>query len=210
MNNVDRESVEAIREAVRRFHPDDVDEDKVFLLSLLDTEGEAKDGAYDERNRLVAMLASLFPASLERHPDEDAEWENDWRWIVFIDLPTGQASWHIHDSQLSMFGHLKRMQGRKWDGHTNEQKWDRVAKLASSEKDESPGFSTYMCGWRDAVEAAAKHVEKNIGGLCEQCNAEDKDDECVAPTIAAIIRKLEPQSFKLHECSCDGCEKSKL
>jgi len=89
-----------------------------------------KDGAYGERNRLVAALAKIFPASLERHPDEDESWENDWRWIVFIDLPTGQASWHIHDSELPQFGFLPREQGRRWDGHTTEQKYERLAALA--------------------------------------------------------------------------------
>ncbi|MEK9736095.1 MAG: hypothetical protein VW239_02075, partial [Candidatus Nanopelagicales bacterium] len=39
-----------------------------------------KDGAYEERNRLVAALSSVYPASLERHPDSDETWEDDWRW----------------------------------------------------------------------------------------------------------------------------------
>ncbi len=44
-----------------------------------------KDGAYDERNRLVAALAAVFPSALSRHPDDDRSWEDDWRWIVFIE-----------------------------------------------------------------------------------------------------------------------------
>lgn len=87
----------------------------------------SKDLAYSERDKLVALLSKLFPASLERHPEEDKDWENDWRWIVFINLPTGQVSWHIHDSEISMFNHLKRKLGVKWDGHTTEEKWKRVA-----------------------------------------------------------------------------------
>lgn len=88
-----------------------------------------KDGAYEERNRLVALLSSMFPSSLERHPDEDLTWSDDWRWVVYIDFPYGQASWHIHDSQLSLFDHLKRFQGRKWDGHSTEQKYASVAAM---------------------------------------------------------------------------------
>lgn len=103
-------------------------------LATLRTENirltEAKDSAYQERDKLVAALSKLFPASLERHPQEE-EWEDDWRWIVFIDLPTGQASWHIHDSELPMFEHLPRLAGRKWDGHTNEEKYRRLAALLS-------------------------------------------------------------------------------
>lgn len=81
---------------------------------------------YWERNQLVAFISKVLPASLERHP-EDEEWEDDWRWIVFIDGPFGQLSWHIHDSDLQYFSHLQRNQGRKWDGHTTERKYARLA-----------------------------------------------------------------------------------
>ncbi len=84
-----------------------------------------KNGAYSERNKLVAALSKLFPASLERH--EGVEWEDDWRWVVFMDLPTGQVSWHLHDSELPQFAHLPQNRGRKWDGHTTEQKYARLA-----------------------------------------------------------------------------------
>jgi hypothetical protein len=88
-----------------------------------------KDGVYHERNRLVALVSALFPASLERHPEDDKEWENDWRWIVFIDLPTGQASWHINDKELPLFDHLPRVEGRVWDNHSTEEKYERIEKL---------------------------------------------------------------------------------
>lgn len=88
-----------------------------------------KDGAYKERNLLVAALSKLFPASLERHPEDDLEWEDDWRWVVFIQLPEGQATWHIHDSHLAFFDHLPRYEGRVWDEHTTEEKYRRLAML---------------------------------------------------------------------------------
>ncbi len=90
----------------------------------------AKDTAYKERNALVNALCKLFPASLERHPDSDTAWEDDWRWIVFIDLPTGQATWHIHDSEVPAFSHLPRGAGRTWDGHTTEEKYRRLEALS--------------------------------------------------------------------------------
>lgn len=91
-----------------------------------------KDGAYAERDRLVCALSKLFLASLERHPDSDTTWEDDWRWIVFIDLPTGQATWHIHDSELAWFDHLPRFAGKVWDGHTTPEKYARLAALSAS------------------------------------------------------------------------------
>ncbi len=90
---------------------------------------KAKDQAYRERNMLVSALSKFFPSSLERHPDSDTAWDNDWRWIVFIDLPTGQATWHIHDSELPLFDHLIRHLHPKWDGHTTEEKYQRLAAI---------------------------------------------------------------------------------
>jgi hypothetical protein len=88
-----------------------------------------KDTAYTERNALVAALSKLLPASLERHSEADVTWEDDWRWIVFVDLPTGQATWHIHDSELCAFDHLPRRTGRAWDGHSTPEKYTRLAAM---------------------------------------------------------------------------------
>ena len=90
---------------------------------------EAKDGAYRERDQLVCALSKVFPSRLERHPDSDKAWDDDWRWIVFVDLPTGQASWHIHDTELEWFSHLSVRSGNSWDGHTTEEKYRRLAAL---------------------------------------------------------------------------------
>ncbi len=91
---------------------------------------EQKDGTYTERDSLVATLSKLLPSWLERHPDDDVDWEDDWRWIVFIDPPSGQMSWHIHDSELGWFDHLTRSGANRWDGHTTEEKYQRLAALA--------------------------------------------------------------------------------
>ena len=100
--------------------------DKDTEISLLQ---QAKTGAYRERNRLVALLASLYPSCLQRHPEEDTEWEDDWRWIVVVELPTGQATWHIQDSELEEFGHVSRDRRVEWDGHTHEEKYRRLRQL---------------------------------------------------------------------------------
>jgi len=88
--------------------------------------------AYYERSQLVAALSKLFPAFLERHPKSDTAWQDDWRWIVVIDLPTGQACWHIHDSDLHDFNHLCRKDENfySWDGHTYEDTYKRLAALS--------------------------------------------------------------------------------
>lgn len=100
-----------------------------------------KNQAYAERNRLVAALARMaldrapswdtYGAWLGRHPDTDAGWEKDWMNIVFVRLPTGQLTWHIHDSELPMFSFLSELKAPDggwpaYDGHTTEEKYERL------------------------------------------------------------------------------------
>lgn len=106
-----------------------------------------KDGAYAERNKLVALLSKLFPSSLERHPEEDEDWDHDWRWIVFINLSVGQATWHIHDSEVGLFDHLERNTGAKWDGHTTEEKYERVLKQTTYR--DADQWECAVCGSED-------------------------------------------------------------
>ena len=103
---------------------------------------KAKDNAYWERNQLVAALSKIYPSWMELHPLEDENWEKDWRHIVFIEIPipggnvqghqltlNRQVSWHIHDSEVKYFGHLDYKKGNSWDGHTTEEKYERLAEL---------------------------------------------------------------------------------
>ena len=83
---------------------------------------------YAERDRLVAALSKCYPAHLCRHQADD--WEDDWRNIVCIHLPTGQVTWHIHDGELGWFKHL-RLELAHWDGHDTDEKYARLARLTA-------------------------------------------------------------------------------
>ena len=85
-----------------------------------------KDAAYLERNQVVAALAKAYPSGTARTAIEG--WSEDWHQCVYIDLPTGQSSWHYHDSQAYLFADLPPYTG-KWDGHTTEEKYARLAAL---------------------------------------------------------------------------------
>lgn len=85
-----------------------------------------KDAAYLERNQVVAALAKCFPSGVGRTAIEG--WSEDWHGCVYIDLPTGQAGWHFHDSQAYLFEGLPEYDGA-WDGHTTEVKYQRLAAL---------------------------------------------------------------------------------
>jgi hypothetical protein len=82
-----------------------------------------KDGAYLERNKLVALLAKLCPSGIKRTAIDG--WSDDWHGCVFIDFPWGQASWHYHDSQAHLFEGLPPYQG-EWDGHTTDEKYAAI------------------------------------------------------------------------------------
>ena len=96
---------------------------------------ETKDQAYTERNKLVAYLSTLrnsgiLNAYLARHPENDLEWDDDWRWIVAFDTSEGQMSWHIHNSEFPLFRHLKVIKNYAWDGHTTEEKYNRLKAIS--------------------------------------------------------------------------------
>lgn len=85
-----------------------------------------KDGAYLERNQVVAALAKCFPSGVALTAIDG--WSEDWHGCVYIDLPTGQVSWHFHDSQAYLFDGLPAY-GGTWDGHDTPEKYRRVAAL---------------------------------------------------------------------------------
>lgn len=134
-----------------------------------------KDGAYSERDKLVSVLSKVYPASLERHQPENDNWENDWRWVVFVDTPTGQVSWHIHDSELPMFSHLRRNAGRVWDGHTTDEKYNRLARITPLE---------------DALTAEVAKLRAALSNVQEfaQYQSQDLHDDYAADKMDSVVK----------------------
>ena len=87
-----------------------------------------RDAAYHERNQVVAALAKAFPSGVAQHDPNDEKWDADRRTIVLIDLPTGQVSWHFHDSERHLLDGLETYPG-KWDGHDTPEKYRRLNAL---------------------------------------------------------------------------------
>lgn len=82
----------------------------------------ALNDAYRERAQLVALLAAIYPSTWGIDPD----W-TDWH-VVYVQLPTGQASWHISPADRDLFAHVLGPAG-DWDGHTTEEKYERIRAL---------------------------------------------------------------------------------
>ena len=120
------------------------------LAKALQDMQASKDGAYRERDLCVALLAALtslmekgersegatvvtWTAWLGKHDPADTSWDPEWTNIVFLETPTGQMSWHIHDDELKLFFHLPRPTfepgHRRRDGHSTEEKYERLRRL---------------------------------------------------------------------------------
>lgn len=99
------------------------------LFSRIDELETQLDSVYKERDLLVCALSKVFPSYLSKHKDKEGEnWGPEWTNVVFIKLPTGQASWHIRDPELELFSHLK-YKDNNWDGHTKNEKYKRLNSL---------------------------------------------------------------------------------
>lgn len=76
---------------------------------------------YRERAHLVALLAADYPSTIGYHDPAEPDWA-----VVAVDLPAGQASWHIAPSDMDLFEHVRRSDINTWDGHTTDEKYRRV------------------------------------------------------------------------------------
>ncbi len=90
---------------------------------------------YLERARVLALATKALQAmgvrcGLGRHEANDPTWDPAYSTIVFVDLPAGQVSWHVHDSEVKLFAHLPPYEA-PWDGHTTPAKYARVEAFCS-------------------------------------------------------------------------------
>ncbi|MGK5733205.1 hypothetical protein [Streptomyces sp. URMC 124] len=95
-------------------------------LTAVETE---RDAVYRERAHLVAHLAALYPSHIG-YTDPNAP---DWA-IVIVEAPGGQPSWHIAERDLDLFEHVIPTNRicRGWDGHTTDEKYERIRALTAS------------------------------------------------------------------------------
>jgi hypothetical protein len=105
-----------------------VSSDSSSLLAEIEQLKADKDEAYAERNLLVRFLASLYSAGVTR--TDIPGWDSEWHGCVYIDTPVGQLSWHFHDREAHLFADLPPYAGG-WDGHTTQEKYERLALLWS-------------------------------------------------------------------------------
>ena len=83
----------------------------------------AFDALYRERAHLLALLATHYPSHIQPDPVQTA-----WP-VLYINLPTGQCCWHIDEKDMDLFGDVRTDIVQTWDGHTTEEKYNRVDAL---------------------------------------------------------------------------------
>ncbi len=79
---------------------------------------------YRERNHCVALIARMAQHMGLRAAIYEALDEPGW-FLVFINLPTGQVSWHIPESDLDLFTEIQVVP-TLWDRHDTVLKYQRV------------------------------------------------------------------------------------
>jgi hypothetical protein len=85
---------------------------------------EINDKIYSERNMCVALIMRMALAlGLNAGIGIDSD-ESEWK-VAFIDLPSGQVSWHIPQNEIKYFEGVPAYKG-EWDSHNTEEKYKRV------------------------------------------------------------------------------------
>lgn len=96
------------------------------MISLADLTMQ-KDAAYAERDKclvLMALMSQRLGLNVGMGIDPKAS-SDEWESVLFIDLPAGQVSWHIHESETHWFYFVGAYDGI-WDEHTTDEKYQRV------------------------------------------------------------------------------------
>lgn len=109
---------------------------------------EPLDAAYQERNACVAVMARMalalgWEAGLRKTAIEG--WDEAWHNCVWIDFPTGQASWHFHDRDADLFHGLPAYD-KPWDGHSTPEKYDRLNRFEPVYEEVSTDLSDMQAG----------------------------------------------------------------
>lgn len=111
-----------------------IGEEVFSLREQVKTKQEIINSVYSERDQCVSALTKLaFQLGWDVGLGTDETAEPGWKHVVYVDLPTGQVSWHIPDKEVSWFSSLP-VYTKKWDGHDTVEKYRRLALLGSAER----------------------------------------------------------------------------
>ena len=95
-------------------------------MSNVDFSSGGMDALYKERAMCVSLIIKMARAlgltvGMKIDSKEGEEWP-----VVFVDLPSGQVSWHINRNDYDNFFGLLPEYKDQWDGHDTAAKYYRV------------------------------------------------------------------------------------
>lgn len=94
---------------------------------------------YTERNKCIALSAWLAKQlGFDTWIGIDKEQEKEWQNVVYIQLPTGQVSWHISETEMGLLNFLSKDESKSWDGHDSIEKYKRIESLIQGKGEETP------------------------------------------------------------------------
>jgi len=73
----------------------------------------------------IARAARALGCRVGFREDESLHSPQDWP-VLFVDLPTGQVSWHLSAEDRRIAADIGHYDGA-WDGHDTEEKYRRLA-----------------------------------------------------------------------------------
>ena len=111
------------------------------LKDLVNTPiGEVSDGyhtfneLYDHRAKLFAVICNTYKEKAWKSKMHDTGDMYDGMFIVGIDTPQGQATYHYDiEPYWEMFNVIELDKAPKWDGHTPTDAINRILSLSKSE-----------------------------------------------------------------------------
>lgn len=127
-----------------------------------------RDGAYRERAQLLAYLAAAHESHIGYTDPDVPTWP-----VLTIEAPTGQMCWHINPADLDLFGHVPQVDpvAIGWDGHTTEEKYERLAALVTRAAERC-----CACG-----SAAVVYHNYREQPFCQPCADGDEWTCCASP-----------------------------
>jgi len=178
--------------------------DVVKTIRSLDAEiikyKRRKDEAFEERNRVVACLARMVvhyggAAGVAQHVDvPGVSWDPEWRTLVTIDLPTGQASWHAHDSHAHVFDGLPTYT-KAWDGHGTPKKYERVDRAFRPFKPSQVDLCAIVGANEPYCREASFQEHEALCVLVRVCQARGDEWQSVAAALMGTVLR-EDRAFK--------------
>lgn len=146
---------------------------------------------YAERARLLVALSKLARShGWAAGVSVDEQGHEGFRTLLFIDLPTGQVSWHLSDADVraNLYDANLSTYERAWDGHDQEEKWRRVRNLKATP------HTSYARAIIDAFKEAGLDTDAVFG---------TKIDAQAIATAIAIVRRTTTDV----EIMCEACAK---